>query len=100
MLSRSTARFPWLAHILCTSLFFLFFSNTASATTVPFTVENFIEVAQPHYFVQGGIPLPKGHAMPDAPFTVTDATGAVVEAEVKVTAFWPDGSVKWVLVRM
>ncbi len=100
MLFRSITRFPCLGSIFCMSLFFLAFANTASAAPVPFSVENFIEVAQPHYFVQGGIPLPRGHAMPDAPFTVTDATGAVVEAEVKVTAFWPDGSVKWVLVRM
>jgi len=67
---------------------------------VPFTVENFIQVGQAHLFVQGGIPLPKGHASPDAAFSVTGDGGAAVEAEVKVTAFWPDGSVKWVLVRM
>jgi len=67
---------------------------------VPFSVENFTAVGKAHFFVQGGIPLPRGYAAPEMPFHVTDSEGIHVEAEVNVTAFWPDGSVKWVLVRM
>jgi hypothetical protein len=79
--------------LVCTS------TMAASTLSVPFTVENFIDVAQPHVYVQGGIPLPQGKVHPNTDMHVT-AEGARVEAEVKLSAYWPDGSVKWVLVRM
>jgi hypothetical protein len=100
MYFRNTPCLPYLLVILALSTAPISFAVDTPPPPIPFTVQNFIEVDQLHCFVQGGIPLPKGHAMPDAPFSVTDTAGAPVEAEVKVTAFWPDGSVKWVLVRM
>lgn len=72
----------------------------ANASPVPFTLTNVLDVEQSRHFVQGGIPLPRGYAQPDARFQVRDADQSALAAEVKVTAYWPDGSVKWVLVRM
>ncbi len=94
-----THRRPFLGTFI-SLLFMLPIGAHGASPAVPFTIENFVEVEQAHFFVQGGIPLPRGHAMPDAAFSVVDGEGKLADAEVKVTAFWPDGSVKWVLVRM
>jgi len=72
----------------------------ADAAPVPFSLTNVLDVGQKYHFVQGGIPLPRGYAQPDEAFSVSDDSGTPVDAEVNVTAYWPDGSVKWVLVRM
>jgi PcRGLX-like protein C-terminal alpha/alpha toroid domain/PcRGLX-like protein central beta sandwich domain/PcRGLX-like N-terminal RIFT barrel domain len=87
---------------------FTYFSSTlcaadadaTPAAQVPFTVQNFVAAGHARFHVQGGIPLPRGMARTEAAMAVQDEDGAPVEAEVGVTGYWPDGSVKWVLVGM
>jgi exo-rhamnogalacturonan lyase-like protein len=75
-------------------------AEAASATQIPFTVRNYVDASHGRFHVQGGIPFPRAVVQPDAPMAVLDAAGDPVEAEIKVTGYWPDGSVKWVLVGM
>jgi hypothetical protein len=73
------------------------YAEEAAPKVVPFRVENFVEAGAALQHVQGGIPLPRGMAAADAMFMVRKA-GELVPAEVRATGYWPDGSVKWVLV--
>ncbi len=70
----------------------------AASRQIPFHVENTVAVAHSGWFVQGGIPLPQGAVAGDASFRVRDDRGHVLPAQVNRTAWWPDGSLKWVLV--
>lgn len=100
MLFRSTLWFLFSLFLIAPGLLVADGAQAGPVAAIPFTVENFVEAGQSRLFVQGGIPLPRGYAVTDARFVVTAGEDTPVEAEVKVTAFWPDGSVKWVLVRM
>ena len=73
-------------------------STTSTPLHVGFEIRNTTGLAHPHWPVQGGICLPCGAAPADTTFTVEDTAGTVVPAQVNVTATWPDGSIKWVLV--
>ena len=65
---------------------------------VPFRLENSLDLSHPSLSVKGGIPLPRGQARGSDAFRVLDSAGQEVPAQVNVTGYWPDGSVKWVLV--
>jgi len=65
---------------------------------IPFFLENSLDLSHPSLSVKGGIPLPRGAARPSDPFRVLDSAGQEVPAQVNITGYWPDGSVKWVLV--
>ena len=67
---------------------------------IRFRVENSLPISHPSLPVKGGIPFPRGAVRPEDSFTVLDSSGTVAPAQVNVTGFWPDGSVKWVLVMM
>jgi hypothetical protein len=45
--------------------------------------------------VSWGVPWPRGQVTRDATFAATDSTGAAAPVQSWVTAYWPDGSVKW-----
>ena len=82
-------------------LFCLTFSTLVMADTVhvPFTIKNFMAVEHSQVYVQGGIPLPQGKVQADMRLHIMKQD-APIPGEVKITGYWPDGSVKWVLVRM
>ncbi len=66
-----------------------------------FAVDNFTTAAHAAWPVQGGIPFPRGAVKPDADFRVTGRGGRpTADAEVRITGYWPDGSVKWALVSL
>jgi len=67
---------------------------------VPFCVENTLDLSHPGLAVKGGIPFPRGAVRPGDGFRVVDPQGREAPAQVNVTGYWPDGSVKWVLVIM
>jgi hypothetical protein len=45
-----------------------------------------------------GFPLPKGGVYDLAHFRLSDPDGEQVSAQFTATSFWPDGSLKWVLI--
>lgn len=65
---------------------------------VPLHIETPPTVGHSSVLAQGGVPLPRGAAAGDSTFRVLDASGAPVAAQVNTLAWWPDGSLKWVLV--
>lgn len=48
--------------------------------------------------VSFGFPLPKGGVYDLAHFRLSDPSGEQVAAQFTATSFWPDGSLKWVLI--
>ena len=67
---------------------------------IPFHIENTLNLSHPGIFVKGGIPLPKGVVKGDCSFYVLNKNDLLLPAQIKKTAYWPDGSIKWVLVIM
>lgn len=65
---------------------------------IPFQVQNTVNRSHPGLPVKGGIPLPRGLVSGTASFRVLDRDGTPLPAQVNPTAWWPDGSLKWVLV--
>jgi hypothetical protein len=55
-------------------------------------------VARPASPVSFGFPCPQGGVFSLANIRLLDATGKGIPAQFTITAFWPDGSLKWVLV--
>ena len=50
--------------------------------------------------VTGGVPLPRGFLKSTTYLAVVDDDGNQVDAQFEPAAFWPDGSLRWVLVHM
>jgi len=48
--------------------------------------------------VTGGVPIAEGQAPAGSLFALRDASGAPVPLQADVTARWPDGSARWVLL--
>jgi hypothetical protein len=48
--------------------------------------------------VCGGVPIPRGELASADNVRLLDAEGKPIPCQVATTAFWPDGSIKWVLV--
>jgi len=51
-----------------------------------------------HWPVRCGLPVPRGELPSADNVAVTDAAGAAVPCQARVTASWPDGSVKWLFL--
>ena len=51
-----------------------------------------------HIPASGGVPFPKGALGSSENVRLLDADGKEVPAQVRVSARWPDGSIKWVLL--
>lgn len=49
---------------------------------------------------RGGIPFPKGELKSKSRINIVTSDGRVVKHESKVLAFWPDQSIKWLLINM
>jgi len=49
-------------------------------------------------YVSGGVPLPPGQVPKDAGLTLLTPDGKSLPSQHRPIAFWPDGSVKWMLV--
>lgn len=47
--------------------------------------------------VSFGTPWPKGSLMPGDEVVLSDDTGKQIPVQTKINAYWPDGSVKWLL---
>jgi len=67
---------------------------------IPFHIENTLNLSHPGIFTKGGIPLPKGIVKGVCSFYVLDKNDLLPPARIKKSAYWPDGSIKWVLVVM
>ena len=65
---------------------------------IPFFAENRVNVDCKSVQVRGGIPVSKGVLFKDYTFRVVGNKGENVPAQIDIRAFWPDGSVKWLLV--
>ncbi|MBQ7207667.1 MAG: hypothetical protein IJS01_07725 [Lentisphaeria bacterium] len=50
-------------------------------------------------WIRTGLPLPRGAVFQTRNLRITDARGKEIPAQKAVTGFWPDGSLKWVLVQ-
>lgn len=85
--------------LLCVLCIHLSSLVMADSLHVPFTIKNRVDINHPQVYVQGGIPLTQGKVQPNMHMHVTNQE-KVIPAEVKITGYWPDGSVKWVLVRL
>lgn len=48
--------------------------------------------------VTGGVPLPQGQLREPARLVLRDAAGARLPLQAEITARWPDGSARWVLL--
>lgn len=53
---------------------------------------------RPAWPVSSGIPLPRGHLSEVSRCRLLDAAGQPVPAQFGELAYWPDGSVKWLLI--
>jgi hypothetical protein len=65
---------------------------------IPLSVTDPVE-GRPAWPVSGGIPIPEGH-LRDAQHCRLVQDGAPVAADFRELAWWPDGSVKWLLVSL
>jgi hypothetical protein len=92
----------WINYSLIIVILFCLTVSTlvkADIVRAPFTIKNFVAVEHPRDYVQGGIPLPQGKVQPDMHLHIMNQD-IPIQGEVKITGYWPDGGVKWVLVRM
>jgi hypothetical protein len=55
---------------------------------------------RPAWPVSGGIPIARGELAAASKCQLLDTGGRVVAAQFRELAYWPDGSVKWVLVSL
>jgi hypothetical protein len=67
---------------------------------LPVVLKEDAGVARPTTLVTFGLPLPRGGVFDLAHFRVLSPRGAAVPAQFVATSFWPDGSLRWVLVDM
>ena len=73
-------------------------AGTASRRTVPVHLLEEAGVARAEAPVTFGLPLPQGAVYDLAHFRLLSPAGDEAPAQFTATAFWPDGSLKWVLV--
>ncbi len=74
-----------------------------AALRLELKVENRASVNRVNEPLTSGVPLPRGLIFADAasgrlPLKITDQTGKQIPAQFSVSAKWPDGSVRWVLL--
>ncbi len=70
----------------------------AQPGSIPLAVRNPHSFAAQAWPITGGVPLPKGCLAEGEDVRLVTGGGDEVPAQVQVTARWPDGSVKWVLI--
>lgn len=73
-------------------------AGTAKRERIPLKVENPYDFAVKNSPVTSGIPFAKGELADADHVRLLDSQGREVVVQPKVTARWPDGSVKWLLV--
>lgn len=67
-------------------------------TSLPVTVADSMEAERPTWPVNSGVPIPRGELAGSEHCRLLDAQGQVVPAQFTGLGFWPDGSIKWLLV--
>ncbi|NRA39736.1 MAG: hypothetical protein HRU15_16465 [Planctomycetes bacterium] len=67
----------------------------ATRSTVSFTVSEPSGIARANYPVRGSIPFFRGEFKDIRRLQLTDANGAVIPVQALVTAFWPEGTAKF-----
>ncbi len=65
---------------------------------MPLTVSENAGIAREGGFVTSGVPFPQGALRTNADVRLLDEQGAEVPLQVRTTATWRDGSVKWLLL--
>jgi hypothetical protein len=65
---------------------------------LPLTVADSMESGRPSWPVNSGVPISQGELAAADHCRLLDAEGRNVPAQFTPLAFWPDGSIKWVLV--
>lgn len=65
---------------------------------LPLTVSDTMEAGRPAWPISSGVPIPRGELAGAEHCRLLDAQGQEVPAQFTPLAFWPDGSIKWVLV--
>lgn len=73
-------------------------AGTAKREKIPLKVENPYDFAVKNSPVTSGVPFAKGELADADHVRLLDSQGHEVVVQPKVTARWPDGSVKWLLV--
>ncbi|MFO8079608.1 MAG: hypothetical protein R6V07_04800, partial [Armatimonadota bacterium] len=66
--------------------------------SLPLTVSDSMEGERPAWPISSGVPIAQGELAGPEHCRLLDAQGQTVAAQFTPLAFWPDGSVKWVLV--
>ena len=65
---------------------------------IPILVEELAEFARKDSLIGIGVPLPRGAVYDPTDLTLTDEDERQLPTQTRVLAFWPDNSIKWVLV--
>jgi len=74
--------------------------GSARRTQVRLSVQDALEAGRANWPVNGGVPIPTGALASCENCRLLDAAGKVVPAAFRELSWWPDGSVKWVLVSL
>ena len=67
---------------------------------IELSVSDMMTDGRPAWPVNGGIPIPRAELASTRKCRLLDSGGRVVPAQFRELAYWPDGSVKWVLVSL
>lgn len=96
MMKNTTGRF-WLLAVAAAS--FVFSNGRAEDKEfVKLTVAEPAGLARDNEPVTTGVPFAPGVLAKDVALALTDAAGKTVPLQTRVLQYWPDGSVKWVLL--
>jgi hypothetical protein len=67
---------------------------------IPLYLKNSVKTEHPGLIVKGGVPLPKGVLTKPYAFRVLDEHNQSMPGQINESAYWPDGSIKWLLLVM
>jgi rhamnogalacturonyl hydrolase YesR len=83
----------------CILLFLaLLFCHSAAAERLPLLIQEIAGIARKGEVVTSGVPFPMGTLSTNAPVRMADASGKPIPLQVRTSATWRDGSVKWLLL--
>ena len=74
------------------------FFRTSGVTRIPLRVDTGELAYPPGFPVSGGVPVPRGELASLAHARVLDPATREIPSQLRALAFWPDMSVKWLLV--